>query len=245
MTLLGKRRLLQFWIKGHSVSDCCGGMPFKWDKEEEKFVLKTIKQHKVYLARILIAFLYWLFCLVQVYLVWELTSTVVALHSILFGTTYFLCLTCHYVNWTERNAVVELFNNLVLFEKDALGNSEDEEEKEDDPVLKKLDLVTICVMFMQTQTSITMPPLYQTGMATNPCYPVNLGYWLSERCSNDDLGVAHAVHWGFREVGVALLIQFVSYTNWMFVLTPYCYNIAYELVLHGHCFRSYIYQYGQ
>jgi len=90
-----------------------------------------------------------------------------------------------------------------------------------------------------------MPTLYHLDILRNPCFPVYVGYWLSDQCQSDKIGLALPPTWTLKEIGTKLCISLTSYMNWNLLMTGISFFGNVCAVVHGHCFRSYISQYGK
>ncbi|CAL8136191.1 unnamed protein product [Orchesella dallaii] len=98
---------------------------------------------------------------------------------------------------------------------------------------------------LMTSTGLVTPILYHLAMLDNPCFPIYLGYWLTEQCQSDQLGIASPQTWSANELGAKFVIILLSYMNWNLLMTGISFFASVTMVVVGHCFRSYIARYGR
>lgn len=231
MVLLGKRGLLVDWLKSETLSDFYFSLPFQWNKSKSNFVVKSDKKIKFHRARIICVATYLIPVICQIYVTREHSTRNVTVHSILFLTAISLGLITQHVNYKRRVGMVSLFNNLLDYERrqdSALKAS------------KRSSILTRLLIWTQTSCGTCMPVLYHLNIIRNPCFPLNLGYWLSDQCETAKLGVAGPATWSTSEVMIKVAISLTSYFNWAFVFTGFCFEFAIELLVHGFCFQAYI-----
>ncbi|CAL8140564.1 unnamed protein product [Orchesella dallaii] len=173
----------------------------------------------------------------QVISTWKQAKMVVITHNVMFIGSYVVISINGYVFHKQADLVATLFNSLIDFEQRHYNGKFSTNVKG--------SLLIIFMLRMMTATGILMPTLYHLDIIRNPCFPVYLGYWLSDQCEDGKLGHALPATWSGIELGTKIGIAFCSYLNWNLLMTgiPFFVSIAYTL--HGHCCRSYIYQYGQ
>ncbi|CAL8133409.1 unnamed protein product [Orchesella dallaii] len=169
--------------------------------------------------------------------VWLESGTFVLTHNAMFVTDYLANIAAIILNSKKPKEIVALLNRFLEFE---------EKRKSMEPIKQEKGRgKTKILMQMVTQTGLFMPPLYHLDILRNPCFPMYLGYWVSEQCPSElEIGIPLPATWSLLEFGTKVVISLLSYMNWSFILTSHCSHVL-GLVLQAHCLRSYIKQYGK
>lgn len=240
MVLLESKGLLKDVIRNIAICDWCGALPYQWSPSLEKLVAKPPLKLTIYKVHLIISFLYIIGCFAQVGNYWKSASLSVVTHSVMFLTIGVLSLVTHIVNFACLEQVIALFNSFLQFEKETL-------EQEKKPKTKKPDrwqYIAKYLMLVERLTGVFMPITYHMDVIRNPCFPMYVGYWLSTQCQLDNLGKALKPSWAVEEIVANVAITMTSYYVWCFLLIGYCLHLSLQLVLHGHCFRTYIRDWG-
>lgn len=99
------------------------------------------------------------------------------------------------------------------------------------------------LLVLFTATGIFMPVLYHLDILRNPCFPMYVGYWLSNQCL--DVGKPLKPTWTIDETSTHVAIALVSYFVWSFLLVGFTLNSSIQVILFGHCFRIYVSAFGR
>lgn len=245
MEILGQTGVLKEWLSSTKVSDFCFTLPYEWNEKKSCFQTKSLKKQKLHMIRIKIAVVYIFFALIQVVTTWSESSRVVAVHSSLFMVSLFVDTGCQATNSSKAKQIVNLFNNLLAYEKNQSKNrSQVDQSFLKSSAIGKSLAVTKHLMNGQTATGFLMPVLYHLDIFRNPCYPLYVGYWLCGQCQNVELGNPSPGTGSFTEISYKAVVSIVSYSNWSFVFSGFCYVLGIELLLHGFCFRAFIAEAG-
>ncbi|CAL8144796.1 unnamed protein product [Orchesella dallaii] len=237
--------LLPVFIKTLRIADSYAAIPFKWNPVKYRLELKYSLPLHVYNIRRVFASAYLLFAAIQVAWIWDVADTQVKSHSILTGTVYMISIVGHYLYATEGKAILQHFNWMVRFEK--RRQQESKQKSPEDRGHNKIKLGAMMIIYFMPLLAafgVGLPPLLFLDAMRNPCYPVYIGYWLSEQCQAE-IGVALPSTWSLREFGTKFFISLVLWINWRFVFACHCFQDAFDIMLKGHCFRSYISSYGR
>ncbi|CAL8140561.1 unnamed protein product [Orchesella dallaii] len=237
MLLSKSSQLLKYLQENIKICDFFGGIQYKWNKERNKLEVKSNLKRKLYGVRFYLALMYKFFVMFQVISTWKQAKMVVITHNVMFIGSYVVIAINGYIFHRQADLVATLFNSLINFEQ--------RHYKGKFTTNVKGSFLIIFMVRMMTATGILMPTLYHLDIIRNPCFPVYLGYWLSDQCEDGKLGHALPATWSGIEFGTKIGIALCSYLNWNLLMTgiPFFVNVAYTL--HAHCYRSYIYQYGQ
>ncbi|CAL8098615.1 unnamed protein product [Orchesella dallaii] len=231
--------LLKYLQEHIYICDYFGGIPFKWNTEKNIMESKPKLKLKLYGIRFYLAVLYKFFVLFQVISTWKNVKMFVITHNVMFISSYILITTCAYVFYKNAHRIAFLFNQMIEYElrhcKPATVDLKS---------VKGTRLV-VCMVRLMTITGIILPTFYHLDMIRNPCFPVYLGYWLSEQCQEGNLGQVLSPTWSPVELGTKIGMSLLSYMNWNLLMTGIGFYMNVAIVLKGHCIRSYIAQYGQ
>ncbi|CAL8133527.1 unnamed protein product [Orchesella dallaii] len=230
--------LMKEFIKNLQISDTFASLPYTWNEKLKRLELKCSSKIYVNKFRVSIAMLYLGAALLQVIWTCKKAGRMVMTHSAMFVADYVTNITSHFLNYNDTKATVQLFNSVIEFEEKRYPNDSNKEISKE-----KGRHFTKFLMRMMAITGIYMPPLYHLDILRNPCFPMYVGYWLSDQCGTK-MGLASPGSWSILEFGTKALISLVSYINWSFVITSHCFHTSAGMVLLGHCIRSYISQYG-
>ncbi len=248
MILLGEKGLLKDLKYNLLFADWCGGLPFKWNNSQNRLEVKTKNEIRLYGFRLFIALLYLIFATIQVVRVFKGAPLIVITHNIMFLSTYMGCICCHYVNYKELSCIVQLFNSFIDFEQRLClvgrktGKGHDQKLHQ---VSGQTLLMIKYLIRLMTSSGISMPILYHLDIIRNPCFPMYVGYWLSDQCDDTNLGTALKPTWTSVEVGIKFGISFISYLMWSLLLVGMVFQISLECIVHGICFRSYVTEFGR
>ncbi|CAL8092109.1 unnamed protein product [Orchesella dallaii] len=237
--------LLPVFIKSLRIADLYAAIPFKWNPVKFRLELKSSLPLHVYNIRRVFASAYLLFAAIQVAWIWDVADTQVKSHSILTGTVYMISTVGHYLYATEGKAILQHFNWMVRFEK--RRQQESKQKSPEDRGHNKIELGAMMIIYFMpllAASGVGLPPLFFLDAMRNPCYPVYIGYWLSEQCQAE-IGVALPSTWSLWESGTKVFIALALWINWGFVFACHCFQDAFDIMLKGHCFRSYISSYGR
>ncbi|CAL8127975.1 unnamed protein product [Orchesella dallaii] len=221
-----------------SLCDYFGGIPFKWNKESNRLEVRSKKKLKLYGIRLYIAFFYKFLAMIQVVSTWKRVKMFVITHNVMFIASYAVIGAAAYVFYKYAYSCASLFNNMIEYEERHYKGKRISKTE-----LKGTWLATWMVRLM-TSTGILMPTLYHLDIIRNPCFPVYLGYWLSDQCQPDRIGLASPATWSAKEIGTKIGISLLSYMNWNLLMSGIPFFVNVSVVITGHCFRSYIFQYG-
>lgn len=246
MILIGPKGILDDVVKNLKYSDWCESLPFSWNPTEKRLEKKTRKTLRYLGIRLSISILYTAFAVIQVVRVFKGSDLIVKTHSIMFISCLIFCLSCHLVNYTELPNVTELFNTLIDFEvrfeqikNNVRGLPSFTKKKQQATKLLKYFL------FAMTCTGTVMPVVYHLDILRNPCYPLYVGYWLSDQCDEKKLGIQLKASWSVQEIGTKFGIAMVSYFVWSFMISGCMFQISLECIVQGHCLRSYVAEFGR
>ncbi|CAL8112273.1 unnamed protein product [Orchesella dallaii] len=237
--MLVASNLLKYVEENIHICDYFGGIPFKWNKEKNMLEAKSRFKLKLYGIRFYFALLYKFFVMFQVISTWKNVKMFVITHNVMFISSYILITTCAYAFYKNAHRIASLFNQMIEYElRHCKPGTVDLNN------VKGTTLV-ICMVRMMSITGIFLPTFYHLDMIRNPCFPVYLGYWLSEQCQEGNLGQALSPTWSPVELGTKIGMSLLSYMNWNLLMTGIGFYLNVAVILSGHCIRSYIGQYGQ
>ncbi|CAL8133525.1 unnamed protein product [Orchesella dallaii] len=230
--------LMKEFVQNLQISDSFAGLPYTWNPKSNRLELKCRSKIAVNKLRLSIGVVYLVTALMQIIWTWKRAGRMVMTHSAMFVADYVTNISSQFLNYVDPEATVDLFNKVIQYEE-TLGGRDTQKliSKE------KKRKFTKFLMQMMAATGIFMPPLYHLDILRNPCFPMYVGYWLSDQCGTK-MGLASPGSWSLLEFGTKALISLISYLNWSFVLTSHCFHTSTGMVLLGHCIRSYISKYG-
>ncbi len=244
MVLLGKHGLLDCIRLNLRYSDWCRGHPFQWNDAKNYLDLKNQKKLNVYSVRVGLAALYFILALIQVIQVFPNSSLMVITHSVMFLAAGFLTLSSHVVNYMSRSEAVQLCNAFIKYEKrytmefaHAKGTCTRK--------TNTTDLFLKSMMYLLTSTAISVSAMYHLDIFRNPCFPLYVGFWMSGQCQNDKPGYYLEATWSLVEVGTKVGISVLSYLNWSLLLSGSNFETSLEYIMEGHCFRTYVTDFGE
>lgn len=246
MVLLGPNGILKVVRKVMAYSDWWQCLPFSWNYKKVRLEKKSKEKLKYHRIRLAISMIYMALSVIQVVRVFKGSALIVKTHSIQFLSCFIFCLSCHLVNYKELSNVIELFNSLIYFERrftqlDVNFKRSPLATRENQQVL----FLMKCFVYAMTYTAIGLPILYHLDILRMPCYPLYVGYWLSSQCDDKNLGIQSKATWSAQEIGTKLGISLASYFIWSFCMAGCLFQISLECIVHGHCLRSYIAEYGR
>lgn len=219
----------------HRICDFFGSLPFKWSKG--RLSLKAPFFLNIYMLRLCLSFGYMVCALFQVAASLQEANAVVMAHTVMFVSDYLLNFTTHVTNYTCRDDIVKFFNAMLVYEK-----------KRNPANLQSHSLaerrITKGLMAVFTGTGLFIPLLYHIESFRHPCYPMVVGYFMVDQCKGP-IGTTQESTGEWSALQMKVWITLLSYLNWSFLLFGNCFHMAVEMVMVGHCFRSYIRLYGR
>ncbi len=117
MKLLGKDGLLKDIKLNLRISDWLGCLPFEWNETLNQLEMKNPKKLRNISFRLGIATLHFIMVSIQVYRVLKGSSLTVITHNTMVLATFFMSLTCEFVNCIQISEVVQLFNGFIQLEQ--------------------------------------------------------------------------------------------------------------------------------
>ncbi|CAL8121154.1 unnamed protein product [Orchesella dallaii] len=226
------------FVKSLQISDTFGSLLYKWNPLNCRLELKSIKKFRIYNFRVGFQIIYLLLVLVQISWTWKDANRMVRMHSTLFATDFVLNITSLYLTSTKAKEIVALLNGFMSFQEKHHVNSTETDFKK-----TKGYKITKLLLFACGATGISMPILYHLEILRNPCFPMYLGYWLSDQCGTK-LGSYTQTKRTLAELLIKLSISAFSFVNWSIGFASYCFQIGVAFVLEGHCLRYFISKYG-